>query len=195
MSVSIGSKDYGEDERQLLVTFRKLDDNQRDEVIRSLPKPDAADEEKFKTQVAFIKQIASGKPKMRLLSTDKDVLTWEEEMGEDFGTTAIFDNISIQIKTMNSGNEGSVESQGIITVTPKDIPYVPHLVPYATFEYDSQEYKESRSVQYLMLKNNGKVVVQFERNYGTLYVSFPQSFDTDKFIVDKNISVYIVDDI
>jgi hypothetical protein len=188
MSVSIGSPVYANDEAALLKTFRQLDSNQRDEVIESLPKPPLSDAAKYAAQVQYINKIASGTPQMRYLHTEADALKWESEIGEDAGNTSITQDI------IEHANPGITKSDGLITVTPKNI-LVPENVPYATFEYDSHEFMQGRPTQVLMFLKNGVVVVKFKRSMGPWMVSFPQSQDKDEFQVDKNICVYISDDV
>jgi hypothetical protein len=190
MSV-FGSSNYAQDEALLLQRFRQLDNDQRDEVIKTLPKAPPTDAEEYSIQIDYINKIASLHPDSRVLRTEDDVSKWEQELGEDAGITNILEDI------IQKSKSGPSQSDGLITVTPKTIVQngAPLNVPYAVFEYDATEFQQGRPTRMLHFKHNGETVVTFKKVIGPWMVSFPKSLDTDYFTVDKKICVYIADDI
>jgi len=187
--MSFGTPNYAQDEAVLLKTFSKLNGDQRDEVILQLPKPLPSEAEMFAEQVLYINGIASGKPFKRHLQSEDDAHEWIQEIGEDAGTTDILNTF----RQMDITGDIII---GIITVTPKNaLEAIPGDVPYATFEYDSHTFTQGRPTQQLTFYRNQNAVVKFKRGLGPWMVSFPASHDTDSFQVDKNICVFIVDDL
>ena len=93
--VRFGSANYKADEDRLIQKFRALDDDQRDDVIASLPLPQhALDEAAFANQVAYINDIASSSPHVRQFNTEEAVMAWAEELGEDMSSAEGIDMLT-----------------------------------------------------------------------------------------------------